>query len=1176
MPAALEAYYSSSNDSIPGSLPSTLSSLSHAAAGAASPLAEMMSERKNRNGRRGEIAETPKRGRRVQNVHFGWETPQEGPGSSSQYSSSSFPHSQQQQSVYASPSELVAASFSQDSRKPSRSTTSKKRSAGPAASSEAAAAHQQRITKAALLDMHGWATARSLQQQPDASALAYLVAAGDDVASSSLIGPDASPDQQELQLQSNGRADLRWQELPRFDTDALLDEFLVSFKSDPAAEEPSSWSSASLPASSSPHSHNKMVGVHIEGMGRVVVGKDLAPQLSKLRSGSLSHPSTSSAAPATESSRATAANFAANEASSSSCSSDTTSDRTQFTEATTVEMMTPYLSGGSSATTSLSASGPSPSFSITSQFPASECGSPSLLASQQKAANGSYFASIKPAKMAILPIASSASASAPALPLTKEQKAQQFSQRVKTLQNLITKAQSQTPAASKPGIAETLADSQTRLPQLQWPDSLDGPWSGTIEEANKRRVERLERVRMWLRTASDESEEEEEADLQLLQLRQAAAALEAEEVLYGGAPTASQESVSRQLLSIAPAAPTDQMRHPMVAKALADRARKLAIRKAEQAAIAAESVAALPQQAIPPPPATEKKRGKGASREKSSKSSKRRKLDDEKYMALSTPLPLSRHDASAAFIGCFCGLSEGAAPMVQCDTCERWYHMPCVGFKEEAAEEADGWHCHGCVMRNSATHTPISSAMSVSGGSGLTVLTPSTIGRNLRRSGGSVSQSGEPVFVQPLESPLRPRSVALASALALAPSPPMLGSARFPNGKRGGAGRSRAERFGWQMTEPGSPLDRKSAGLHSRGSSALLATPIQAHLRNHTSRREGAHAHHTPSAFAGVNPSEWEAHLRLSTRDQLSTPRASVSGVGQSQSHEATQAAEHVAASSFHPSSALDHVDDIFSTPSRLGEGSAWTSSAAHQPVARTPMQNVHRRESSNIWGLPGCLSTPSRDFLGGAFSTEHSAYSVGLPSLVYSSGGLDHRDLQEHNFPAAAKHEDAHSARWLLQSPTSSTRAVRARNASHGVYQSVLRTPEVHRHAPLSPSLSSVRDASRQSHASQARSAVASSSPMIKTPRGDYDDRHVGGALSALSGVKVPASSKRFAQMSGARTHADQDSENHSFDATMGLGIGLDLDTEGEHPCTVVPSYELLLIIDLSSLSLLMVVCFT
>jgi len=35
-------------------------------------------------------------------------------------------------------------------------------------------------------------------------------------------------------------------------------------------------------------------------------------------------------------------------------------------------------------------------------------------------------------------------------------------------------------------------------------------------------------------------------------------------------------------------------------------------------------------------------------------------------------------------------------PMVQCDKCDRWYHIECVGLTIEEAELAEWWHCSGC------------------------------------------------------------------------------------------------------------------------------------------------------------------------------------------------------------------------------------------------------------------------------------------------------------------------------------------------------------------------------------------------------------------------------------------------------------------------------------------------
>jgi len=42
-----------------------------------------------------------------------------------------------------------------------------------------------------------------------------------------------------------------------------------------------------------------------------------------------------------------------------------------------------------------------------------------------------------------------------------------------------------------------------------------------------------------------------------------------------------------------------------------------------------------------------------------------------------------------------CGLADDGSPMIGCDTCDGWYHWPCVGIKEEPAEDVQ-WFCPKC------------------------------------------------------------------------------------------------------------------------------------------------------------------------------------------------------------------------------------------------------------------------------------------------------------------------------------------------------------------------------------------------------------------------------------------------------------------------------------------------
>eukprot|EP00105_Crassostrea_gigas_P017532 XP_011435349.1 PREDICTED: transcription initiation factor TFIID subunit 3-like isoform X1 [Crassostrea gigas] len=46
-----------------------------------------------------------------------------------------------------------------------------------------------------------------------------------------------------------------------------------------------------------------------------------------------------------------------------------------------------------------------------------------------------------------------------------------------------------------------------------------------------------------------------------------------------------------------------------------------------------------------------------------------------------------------------CKMPDDGSPMIGCDICDDWYHWPCVGVKEEPAEE-ESWYCSKCMGRS--------------------------------------------------------------------------------------------------------------------------------------------------------------------------------------------------------------------------------------------------------------------------------------------------------------------------------------------------------------------------------------------------------------------------------------------------------------------------------------------
>eukprot|EP00794_Sanderia_malayensis_P013565 gene13565-14965_t len=48
---------------------------------------------------------------------------------------------------------------------------------------------------------------------------------------------------------------------------------------------------------------------------------------------------------------------------------------------------------------------------------------------------------------------------------------------------------------------------------------------------------------------------------------------------------------------------------------------------------------------------------------------------------------------------CFCGV-EKEAFWVECDSCEKWYHVECVGLDEEFADDMAYYHCYYCTEKH--------------------------------------------------------------------------------------------------------------------------------------------------------------------------------------------------------------------------------------------------------------------------------------------------------------------------------------------------------------------------------------------------------------------------------------------------------------------------------------------
>jgi hypothetical protein len=710
--------------------------------------------------------------------------------------------------------------------------------------------------------------------------------------------------------------------------------------------------------------------------------------------------------------------------------------------------------GGTSSSTKLTSAfddasssfDPSPSFSLSSHFPASEPNSPS------KAYSRHDFLSDRPlAKMTIT---------------EKIQALRDAQVKINVKDEIEAKSSSWKPRLDGPG-----------MPRLNWPDSPNGPWSSAGEEVRRLQEQKRRGIARWLEEDSED------------------------EVIKG--------------LS-------DGHQHPMVAKAMHDRARK-------EALIRSLSMSHL-------------KMSKSLSPVKKSSSSRRRKMKLEttpKGRGLSAkavylhppPKAIGRLAAytltspsSSSIVGCSCGSTDESTDMVACDACNTWFHLMCIGVAK-LTDLGKEWFCINCcdMASNVLSPSTLSDRASL-------LATPNfprsaaIAGQQLR-----LSQGQLPVFAQPSnDSPLirgelrhQPQHApahAYSSALALAPSPPMSSSQDFVDRRTNSGKRHRASRIGWHQVEPGSPLERKSGAtpFHRRSMSGL------ANLEDGT--------------FAGPSPVRrrvptFEQHHH-STVAPPRTPSPQFNS-SSSKSRSTTSSARH-----YREHSNRD-ADDIFSTPSRILQGSAsWGAPQWQQNTNHSTSMMRHSREDSGLaasHSTPWGLSTPTRFMDTGDFHSDQSEGHGGLPSLVFSSGGLDLSDLT-----------------WQLQSPSSSTRAAtRARQSSSN------------------RRISAARDKTPTPQSSQGKSSCASSSPFPKTPtfqdltmmshhhQQQYNHHHHQSPHSTSSknlhrlsqqmtptAANTAANSALQSNYSSAKA-SSQPKARHvsSGDLMAGLGIGLDLE---------------------------------
>lgn len=622
------------------------------------------------------------------------------------------------------------------------------------------------------------------------------------------------------------------------------------------------------------------------------------------------------------------------------------------------------------------------------------------------------------------------------------------------------------------------------LPTLDWPDSPHGPWSAAGKHVVDAKEQRRQKLARWL-----ETDTEDDLNVQL----------------------------------VLPA----YQHHPMVAKALLDRARKR-----EEPVFAASPLAASPAKrakhlsAIPIPT---KRRGRKPRASAPSESTRK---------SVATGASLARSNGSAMF-GCKCGIEDDAIIMVQCDNCKHWLHLPCVGINN-SNELDDEWYCDTCCDAAMTEHLSPASSL------------PTSYADFSTPEGLQALLSGqEPVFTLPSGTPIHRHGLAVSSSIALAPSPTLL-SAGDPTGrstvKRQGLGRSRAERVGWRLNEPGSPLARKSTTGSAGVRPAVPETPTKADFTESSS---------ASSLLTGWEPTRiTSGSSGKGLLERPMTPSPRLVGMSTPSRHASGRKASGPLSLGFMDEEVV-HAD-VFSTPSRLASGGAWSyrGGQPQHPGSLTPSRSGNRHQ--RVDSFSGGMFTPGRDFLSSAFATEPS---TSMPSLIYSSGYAD--GLEEH---IGGGEHYSNSRAWQLQSPTSATRAVRARQTS-GLgtpwSSAQLKTPELQ---PRQPYTSCVRERFDSSD-----DMPPSSSPFPRTPTFDFGSprfmqRYPGGDAherhpSHLGhGLPSSSSSARLQKaMAGEPTgrhshlgerslsvssgHSASKNRQVSSEVPMGLGIGLDLD---------------------------------
>ncbi|CAO1634808.1 unnamed protein product [Parajaminaea phylloscopi] len=890
-----------------------------------------------------------------------------------------------------------------------------------------------------------------------------------------------------------------------------------------------------------------LVAVEVQGMGRVAVGRDVARQLGALTKEDLQE------SVAQGQQRHIVTTRADKKEEPHSAGSSTSSHTSIFPSS--YNSQTPSQTG--------SGTDPSPSFSLSSHFPASEDGSPLLYRDTKR--SPSSHVHVRHGRKSHIDA-----------DLVK--KIQAFKTKISksgesTVSAPARSTRTEAQSEVRPGASD--AAPMPTLPRLDWPNSPTGPWAATAAPASSAE-NRLRIVAHWLDVEGTDAWEDEASQVDTHHRRRV-------------------------------------HRHPMVARVMGTRSGR-------------NATGSVPRQ--------QRDKGRGLS-----KSDRRRRLGKSSIASSRTrrtgdvtQRPESKRfgrrgsglkTSSSSVLGsseslqptsvnCYCRSKSEDVPMVQCDACERWYHMSCAGVRD-ADDLGETWYCSGCDRDADETKADDDATLRIDIGSPATTIAlghaPSTVGSHLSSTPGfsagipafprtyashvgvgtpssrvvhpssALTGNSLPVFTQPsTQSPssiVGGRSAAglpLSSALALAPSPHIEGTegmhATSIDRRQAAKGRARASRIGWHAAEPDSPLNRKSlvaAGSPNGRAFADAAFPARSHQTSpsrSTARAqtrdamsseddtdgEAANKHDnpvafSPSIFTNVSRSEWDLaslharrgqHYPHSGENRTRTPSptrplqhhqygtvATPSRVGpRFGSVSAARGSARTPLGGSEGEQARD-ADDVFSTPSRHLPGSAWWGSrhpAATTPGKdaggaaplglQTPSRSARRRESSG-WALG--LATPSsaRDLFPGGNGTDVSGggYSVGMPSLVFSSGGVLG---EESDFP---------TANWQSSSPTRSVRSAsrRSRQISSGL---------AHGPSLLSSQLStsSIRSSSSmrgKDPASDETDPPTSSSPYPRTPSMDLGHRSniVFPGTSSTPGSPTPSRGRMHSALGGVAT---------------------------------------------------------